>query len=130
VKPIDARVFEHLRGLEARGRPGLLDKITRAFGEVAATGAETMRDALARRDAEALWRAAHKLKSAAGAVGARRVAARCAMIEKAGRAGLIESAAGAVGKLGTDVAVALAWLRMLAAAPAVTGTWPASRTGS
>ena len=127
MKPIDTRVVEHLRGLEARGRPGLLDKITRLFADVAAAGVLDVREAFKHRDAEATWRAAHKLRSAATAVGAIRVMARCATIEEAARSGRLEGLAEPVLELTTDVAVARAWLRMLAAAPAVTDRWPVTR---
>ena len=127
MKPIDIRVVEQLRGLEARGRPGLMDKLVRSFADVSSAGVVGVRTAFKHRDAEALWRAAHKLRSAASAVGAVRVAARCAAIEEAGRAGRLEGLAGRVRGLATDVAVADAWLRLLAAAPAVSDRWPVMR---
>jgi HPt (histidine-containing phosphotransfer) domain-containing protein len=127
VKPIDIRIVEQLRGMEARGRPGLMDKLIRSFADVASVGVLGVREAFKRRDAEAMWRAAHKLRSAASAIGAVRVAARCGAIEEAGRAGRLEGVAAPVRRLATDVAVADAWLRLLAAAPTVSDRWPVMR---
>jgi HPt (histidine-containing phosphotransfer) domain-containing protein len=127
MKPIDIRIVEQLRDMEARGRPGLMDKLARSFAEVSVAGITAVHDAFERRDGEAMWRAAHKLRSGATAIGAKRVAARCAAIEKAGRAATFVTIAGHVGRLEVEVSVALAWLRILAAAPAVTDRWPAAR---
>jgi HPt (histidine-containing phosphotransfer) domain-containing protein len=127
VNPIDIRVVEQLRDMEARGRPGLMDKLIRSFADVSSVGVLGVREAFKQRDTEAMWRAAHKLRSAANAIGAVRVAKRCAAIEEAGRAGRIDGLAGRVRGLATDVAVADAWLRMVAAAPTVSDRWPQMR---
>ena len=130
MNPIDVRVVEQLRGMEARGRPGLMDKLIRSFADVSSSGVLGVREAFRHRDTEAMWRAAHRLRSAANAIGAVRVAARCAAIEDAGRAGRIDGLAGRVRGLATDVAVADAWLRMLAAAPSVSDRWPVTRASA
>jgi HPt (histidine-containing phosphotransfer) domain-containing protein len=64
-------------------------------------------------DAEALWKAAHSLKSGAGSLGAGRLSRRCAEIETRVRQSGIEAARPLMDLLDQDVAEAVHGLRSL-----------------
>ena len=70
----------------------LLGRIVAQFAATSAPLVATMRERCAAGDPEAVWRAAHSLKSSAAAVGASGVAERCGQIESGG-AGRPHSAA-------------------------------------
>ena len=70
-------------------------------------------------DLDALWRAAHSLKSSASAVGAVLLSRRCAEIELLGRAGDIAALKPLLGGLETDLADALTGLAQLIERPDV-----------
>jgi len=52
-------VLEHLRGLEARGSPGLAAQVIEIFVRDTSTRLAALREALARRDGDATYRIAH-----------------------------------------------------------------------
>lgn len=118
MKQIDARVIEQLRLIEAHGRPGLMVKLVGAFTDIAHGAIADLRGALDARETERLWRAAHRLRSGAIAIGAAQVAARCRTIEEVGRNGALGGLRANVEQLDAEVGVALALLRALAVEPA------------
>ena len=111
TKPIDTAVVDQIRTIEARGSHGLLASIIGKFAETAPAAVADITAKFDAGDSEALWRAAHGLKSSASVVGAARVAKRCAAIELAARSGVATAAD--VAELGADVATAVGLLRDL-----------------
>ena len=78
---IDDSVIEGLRALDRKGGPSRLVRAVSRFLEVAPALAASVKAAADNGDAEALWRAAHSLKSSAAALGAQALSKRCAEIE-------------------------------------------------
>ena len=72
-----------------------------------------MREKSAAGDTDAVWRAAHSLKSSAAAVGASVVAARCAQIETAAREDRILPTDAMLAGLDDELAAATRDLRAL-----------------
>jgi CheY-like chemotaxis protein len=73
----------------------------------------SMRHALATRNSELLWSAAHRLKSSSGNVGATRVRDICDAIEKIGRSGKVQEAAQLIDDLDAEYVHAERTLRSL-----------------
>jgi HPt (histidine-containing phosphotransfer) domain-containing protein len=73
----------------------------------------SIREACDKNDTEALWHAAHSLKSSAGALGAKRVSRHCAEIGALTRACDIEATRPLVTSLGDDMAAAVHGLQAL-----------------
>ena len=82
---IDRTVVDNLRALDRKRGSSRLERAVQQFLAVAPPLADTMREKAGERDNDALWRAAHSLKSSAGALGAMQLAQRCAEIEAAAR---------------------------------------------
>ena len=80
-----AEVLEHLRRLEAKGSPGLAAHVLEIFLQDTSTRLKALRDAVARRDADATYRVAHTLQGSAAMVGAASVARSCAELVSAAR---------------------------------------------
>ena len=72
-----------------------------------------MRENCEKGDAEALWRAAHSLKSSAGALGAKQLSQRCAEIESRARNSDIDAARPLVAALDDDLTAAIDDLQAL-----------------
>lgn len=90
---VDPEVVERLRSLgEDEGRPFLVTMIE-VFLQEATGHLAALRAAVAARDAQRLWRAAHALRGACGNVGATRLAAICGELELEGRSGSLAKAA-------------------------------------
>jgi len=82
AKTIDMAAIDKIRMISgARGGSSLLRRVVAQFGTTSPPLAVTIREKATDGDTEAVWRAAHSLKSSAAAVGASIVAARCAQIE-------------------------------------------------
>jgi two-component system, sensor histidine kinase and response regulator len=82
---IDMAVIHGLRALDRKGGPSRLGRAVSRFAQIAPTLASTIHEKCAQGDTEALWRAAHSLRSSAGALGATQLSQRCAEIEARAR---------------------------------------------
>jgi CheY-like chemotaxis protein/HPt (histidine-containing phosphotransfer) domain-containing protein len=110
---IDLAAVEKIRAIGgSRGSP-LLGRIVAQFAATSAPLVATMRERCAAGDTEAVWRAAHSLKSSAAAVGAGGVAQRCAQIETAAREDRMLPPNSAIAALDDELGVAIAELRKL-----------------
>jgi HPt (histidine-containing phosphotransfer) domain-containing protein len=83
------------------------------FAEIASPLVAEMQTACEANDTETLWRAAHSLKSSAGALGANQVARHCAEIESRARDSNIEQSRPFVAALGNDLPAAIHCLQAL-----------------
>jgi two-component system sensor histidine kinase/response regulator len=110
---IDAAVIDSLRALDRNGTSARLERAVSRYLEIAPSLAETIRQKSEEGDAEALWRAAHSLKSSSGALGAKQLSQRCAAIETAARNSGIEQARPLVAGLDDDLAAATQGLQAL-----------------
>jgi two-component system, sensor histidine kinase and response regulator len=110
---IDMRVIDGLRALDRDGRASRLRRAVSRFLESAPPLAAAMLENRDKHDAEALWKAAHSLKSGAGSLGAGRLSRRCAEIETRVRHSGIEAARPLMDLLDQDVAEAVHGLRAL-----------------
>lgn len=110
---IDTAVIEGLRAIDRKGGTSRLDRAVSRFVEIAPPLAATIRENCEKGDAEALWRAAHSLKSSAGALGAMRLSQRCAEIESHSRNSGIGDAKPLVEALDNDLTAAICGLQAL-----------------
>jgi two-component system, sensor histidine kinase and response regulator len=110
---IDATVIDGLRGPGRNGGPSRLERAVSCFVEIAPSLAATIRENSEAGDADALWRAAHSLRSSAGALGANRLSRRCAEIELRARNSGVEAAKPLVGALDDDLTAAIHGLQAL-----------------
>jgi HPt (histidine-containing phosphotransfer) domain-containing protein len=90
-----------------------LERAVSRFVESAPPLVAAIRNSHNTADAESLWKAAHSLKSGAGALGAARLSRRCAEIESSVRQSGIEAARPLLGFLDQDLAEAVHGLRVL-----------------
>ncbi|MBV8535029.1 MAG: response regulator, partial [Alphaproteobacteria bacterium] len=114
-EPIDGAIIQQIRVMEARGSKGLLKRVVARFIDTAPGMAADIRAKFEGRDPEALWRAAHGLKSSASAIGAVQVSVRCGDIEVTVRQSGVDGAADLVDLLDADVATAVQSLGALLA---------------
>ena len=110
---IDAQVIDGLRVLDRKGGPSRLGRAICRFTEIAPPIAATIRKTCETSDAEALWQAAHSLKSSAGALGAKQLSQLCRDIEMRARASGAEAARPLVEKLDDNLAAAIRGLQAL-----------------
>jgi two-component system sensor histidine kinase/response regulator len=83
--PVDLVAIERLRQIKGKRSGDLLRRVVEQFTSLAPTLAATIREKAGEGDAEAVWRAAHSLKSSSAAVGAVQLALQCGAIESAAR---------------------------------------------
>ena len=93
------------------GRPSVLANVVRAYLESSAELLGELHDAAETRDAEALRRAAHTLKSSSRNVGARTLGDLCEHLEALGREGDISGAKDRVEEITAEHARVVAALR-------------------
>jgi PAS domain S-box-containing protein len=110
---IDLAVIAGLRALDKKGAPSRLERAVSRFAEYTPSLAESIRESSNLGDAEALWRAAHSLKSSAGALGAKQLSERCAEIETRARNSGIDAARPYVDGLDADLSAAIHGLQAL-----------------
>jgi CheY-like chemotaxis protein len=110
---IDRTVVDNLRALDRKRGSSRLERAVQQFLAVAPPLAATMREKAGERDNDALWRAAHSLKSSAGVLGAMQLAQRCAEIEAAARDQDTDQARRLVEPLAEELAAAMQGLQSL-----------------
>jgi HPt (histidine-containing phosphotransfer) domain-containing protein len=110
---IDAAVIDGLRALDRKGGPSRLGRAVSRFTEIAPPLAASIRATCKRSGVEALWQAAHSLKSSAGALGANQLFQRCAEIESRARNAGVEAAKPLVDALDDDLTAAIRGLQAL-----------------
>jgi two-component system, sensor histidine kinase and response regulator len=110
---IDMAAIAGLRALDRKGGPSRLGRAVSRFAEIAPGLAASIRDNCQKGDGEALWRAAHSLKSSAGALGAKQLAQRCGEIESRARSSGVEAAKPLVEALDHDLTAAIQGLKAL-----------------
>ena len=111
---IDIAVVDGLRALARPGKPSPLARALPRFLESAPTIVAAIQENCVNEDAEALWRAAHNLKSSAGVLGAKQLSQRCAEIEARAKDSGIEAARPLVSFLNEDLAAAINGLKAFA----------------
>jgi PAS domain S-box-containing protein len=84
---IDAAAIAGIRAMDIKGTGELLKRVVSQFNDTAPALAAAIQEKFGAGDLDAVWRAAHSLKSSAAATGARQVAGRCAEIETLARNG-------------------------------------------
>lgn len=88
--PIDTSVLDALRALQEEGEPDIVTELIDLFLQDAPLRLESIRAAIAQKDATALRKAAHTLKGSGANLGAGPMATLCFELEKRGRAGSLE----------------------------------------
>jgi CheY-like chemotaxis protein/HPt (histidine-containing phosphotransfer) domain-containing protein len=83
---LDRAALDRIRELGVSARQDLLSKVLQLFLEDAPRHLSAIEQALERRDAPALAASSHSLKSSSGHIGAMRLSAMCAALEKQARA--------------------------------------------
>ena len=114
-EPIDGGIIQQIRVMEARGSKGLLKRVLTRFIDTAPGMASEIRAKFEARDPDALWRAAHGLKSSASAIGAVQLSVRCGEIETTARQSGADAVASMLDLLDADVATAVQSLHTLLA---------------
>jgi PAS domain S-box-containing protein len=104
---IDASVIDGLRALDRKPGSSRLARAVSRFVEIAPPLVSAIRRNCEDDDAEALWKAAHSLKSSAGALGAKELSRRCAEIESVARNAGVEGTRALVSSLGADLTRAI-----------------------
>lgn len=90
---LDASVLESLRQLNQDGQPDVVREVLSVFLDDGPTRLRAIDDTIKSRDAQAIQRAAHALKGAAGSIGATALQARCRELEDAARTAALDGAA-------------------------------------
>jgi HPt (histidine-containing phosphotransfer) domain-containing protein len=111
---LDMSVVQALRELGGDDDPNLFDEVVELFLTDTKRNVEKLVVALCGRDAQALHRIAHTMKSSSANVGAMHLSKLCFEIEKLGRAGTCDGAQALVDEVGRhfeDVSAALAAAR-------------------
>jgi CheY-like chemotaxis protein/HPt (histidine-containing phosphotransfer) domain-containing protein len=93
---LDPAILDGLRSLRQPGQPDPFRQLGELFLRDAQTRLQQMESALAASDAARLAAAAHALKGSASNLGARRLSALCAALERQGKAGDLTEGASAL----------------------------------
>ncbi len=104
---IDGAAIGGLRALDRDAKSSRLARAVSRFVEIAPPLVSAIRRNCADDDAEALWKAAHSLKSSAGALGAKQLSRRCAEIESVARDSGVEGTRALVAALDADLTRAI-----------------------
>jgi HPt (histidine-containing phosphotransfer) domain-containing protein len=110
---IDRDAIDKIRAIPGRNGESLFERVVMQFSKTAPPLAASIRAQCDARDAEALWRSAHSLKSSAATLGATAVSLRCAEIEALARDRGAIPGPEAIDALDLDLATAQACLREL-----------------
>jgi two-component system sensor histidine kinase/response regulator len=115
---LDKRTVEHIRRIAGENGSSLLSQVASQFAANAGPQMTNLRAAARDGDPEAVWRAAHSLRSSAGAIGAYRVAQHCGEIEALARDNGILPTEAAFAALDSELAAATRDLKELTEAEA------------
>ena len=110
---IDTAVTDRLRALDRKGGRSRLGRAVARFVETAPSLVSTICESHAKGDADALWRAAHSLKSSAAALGAKRLSLTSAEIEHGARTSGVAAVAGLVAGIENELKTATKALQEL-----------------
>ena len=110
---IDGAAIAQIRAIKGRGDGSVLTRVVSQFAATAPSLTAAIRAKTDEGDAEAVWRAAHSLKSSAAAIGAHQLSRRCAEIERAARDKGVLSVRGLLDPLDADLAAATRSLQEL-----------------
>ncbi|MFI4947452.1 MAG: response regulator [Alphaproteobacteria bacterium] len=110
---LDMVAIDKIRAIAAKRGTSLFDDIVTQFAALSPTAIATLREKTGEGDREAVWQAAHALRSSAAAVGACRVSQRCAEIEAMARDHQILPSEAVLTGLDADLAAATRDLRAL-----------------
>jgi HPt (histidine-containing phosphotransfer) domain-containing protein len=113
ISVIDMAVIAGLRALDRKGGSSRLHRAVSRFAETTPPIATTIREKCEASDTDSLWRAAHSLKSSAGALGAKQLAQRCEKIEFCARNSNLEETKPLVEGLDQDLTAAIRDLQAL-----------------
>jgi CheY-like chemotaxis protein/HPt (histidine-containing phosphotransfer) domain-containing protein len=91
--PLDSSVLDGIRAMDADGSGSFLRQLVEKYLSSSTMDLEVLDTELRDRDAAALGKTAHRLKSASANLGAMTLSALCLELETAGRAGQIDDAA-------------------------------------
>jgi HPt (histidine-containing phosphotransfer) domain-containing protein len=114
--PVDAKALENIRALQAPGGPDLLSKVIGLYLSGSPKLLGDLREAAVRRDADALRRASHTLKSSSANLGASTLSSLCKELETRAREGRVDDAAEAVAGIDAEYGKVKSFLEDLAAA--------------
>jgi len=90
--PLDQKIINDIRALDAPGKPGLLARVAQAYFQETPSILEKLRDALDQGDANIVVKAAHTMKSSSANVGALHLADLFKQLETQARAQALEQA--------------------------------------
>jgi HPt (histidine-containing phosphotransfer) domain-containing protein len=96
-----AEVLEYLRRLEAQGSPGLAADVIEIFMQDTSNRLTALRQAIAKRDGETVFRLAHTMQGSASMIGAASVARSCSALAKSARSGSFDQCNVVVSELDT-----------------------------
>jgi two-component system, sensor histidine kinase and response regulator len=113
VRVIDTAVTDGLRALNRKGGPSRLGRAVTRFVENAPSLVSAICESHAKGDADALWRAAHSLKSSAAALGAKRLSLASAEIEHGARTSGVAAVTGIVAGIEKELKTATKALQEL-----------------
>jgi HPt (histidine-containing phosphotransfer) domain-containing protein len=80
-------VLEYLHRLEAQGSPGLAAEVIEIFLQDTSSRLTALRQGIAQREGETVFRVAHTLQGSASMIGAVSVACSCSALAKSARSG-------------------------------------------
>jgi two-component system, sensor histidine kinase and response regulator len=112
---IDLSAVSKIRAIQG-SNGSLFARVVSQFAQTAPTLVAKLRQECDVGDGEAVWRTAHSLKSSAAALGAARLARRCAQIEAIAREAGAEPACALLDELDADLAAAQTGLQELTGA--------------
>jgi CheY-like chemotaxis protein/HPt (histidine-containing phosphotransfer) domain-containing protein len=115
VDVIDTAVIDRLRALDRKDRPSRMVRAVTRFVETAPSLVNAICASHAKGDAEALWRAAHSLKSSSAALGAKRLSLASAEIEHGSRTSGVAAVTGLVAGIEEEMKTATKVLQELIA---------------
>ena len=110
---LDMKAVDRIRRIAGDDGTSLLGQVVSQFAATSAPLLETMRAKSRDLDPQAVWRAAHGLRSSASAIGACRVSQYCEEIEARAKDNGILPAEALPAELETEVAAAISELKAL-----------------
>ena len=96
-----AEVLEYLRRLEAQGSPGLAADVIEIFLQDTSNRLTALRQAIAKRDGDTMFRLAHTMQGSASMIGAASMARSCSALSKSARSGSFDQCHVLVSELDT-----------------------------